>query len=88
MYVLISGRLLSVRRGRRVDCRVHRAAEEALRTSPYRSVRRVRCHLTDGIAKLEGKVPSFHVKQAAQETVRKVNGVQGVDNRIAVGNVR
>jgi len=60
----------------------------ALRASPYVSVRRVRCHLTSGIARLEGRLPTFHLKQAAQEAVRNVDGVKAVDNRIVVGGFR
>jgi osmotically-inducible protein OsmY len=56
----------------------------ALRTSPYGSVRRVRCHLAGGVARLEGRLPTFHLKQAAQEAVRRVEGVKSVDNRIIV----
>jgi osmotically-inducible protein OsmY len=59
-------------------------ATDALRASAYADMRRVRCHLSSGVARLEGQLPSFYLKQAAQEIVRKLEGVERVDNRIIV----
>ena len=60
-------------------------AAVALTASQYPCVRRVRCYFRDGVARLEGRLPTYHQKQVAQETVRRVPGVRGVDNRIVVG---
>ena len=56
----------------------------ALCESPYAAIRRVRCYLHDGIARLEGRLPTFHQKQLAQEIIRRTVGVKRVDNRISV----
>jgi hypothetical protein len=47
-------------------------------------IRRVSCLLQDGVATLEGRLPTFHLKQLAQERARRVEGVVRVDNRILV----
>jgi hypothetical protein len=60
----------------------------ALCESNYRSIRRVRCYVRDGVARLEGLLPTFHQKQMAQEIVRRAKGVHRVDNRIVVDDWR
>jgi hypothetical protein len=56
----------------------------ALSRSPYAGIRRVRCFVHDGVARLDGRLPSYHQKQLAQELVRRADGVEFVDNRIVV----
>ena len=57
----------------------------ALQQSPYGSLRRVRCEMHEGMAVLHGKVPTFYLKQLAQELVKKIDTVELVVNRIHVG---
>lgn len=52
--------------------------------SPYPEIRRVRCFMRDGVARLEGRVSTFHQKQLAQEIVRRAPGVKGIHNHIFV----
>jgi hypothetical protein len=52
--------------------------------SPYPEIRRVRCYVRDGVARLEGRVSTFHQKQLAQEIVRRAPGVNGIHNHIRV----
>lgn len=58
----------------------------ALCASPYPAIRRIQCYLHDGIARLEGRLPTYHQKQMAQEIIRHAAGVEGIDNRIVVEN--
>lgn len=59
-------------------------AQERLRNSGYRSLRNVDCNLESGVMKLTGRVPSFFMKQIAQEIVRHVDGVTHVKNHLEV----
>lgn len=63
---------------------LHELVCGALQSSPYRSLRGVACQWQSGTARLTGRVPSYYMKQLAQETVRKVEGVQRVLNLVVV----
>ena len=56
----------------------------ALCNSPYTGIRRIRCYLRNGVARLEGHLPTYHQKQLAQEIVRRTEGVDVVENYILV----
>jgi osmotically-inducible protein OsmY len=57
---------------------------EALTTSPYVPTRQVRVETADGRVVLKGNVKSFFQKQMAQEAVRRVDGVERIDNLLEV----
>jgi osmotically-inducible protein OsmY len=58
---------------------------EALTTSPHvPSRRQVRVEAADGHVVLKGNVRSFFEKQMAQEAVRRIDGVQVIDNLLEV----
>jgi osmotically-inducible protein OsmY len=57
---------------------------EALTTSPYVPNRQVRVETADGRVTLKGNVRSFFQKQMAQEAVRRVDGVERIDNLLEV----
>jgi osmotically-inducible protein OsmY len=61
-----------------------RSAEELLRRSGYLSLRDVSCIASDDIVYLHGCLPSYYLKQLAQELAAGVEGVQCVINRIEV----
>jgi osmotically-inducible protein OsmY len=63
-------------------------ATVALRQSPYRLLRCIRCDLHDGVLTLRGFVDSYYLKQTAQEVVRRVPGVELIANRIEVVDAR
>lgn len=63
---------------------IHRAAEERLRGSGYLALRDVRCHACDDVVTLQGRLPSYFLKQLAQEIAAGVEGVRRVINRIDV----
>jgi osmotically-inducible protein OsmY len=45
---------------------------------------RVDCHFDAGILSLRGTLPSYYLKQVAQEAVRGLAGVQQIRNQIQV----
>lgn len=67
-----------------VDNRVCEAIRQMLQQSSYREVRMVSCSFHEGVAVLRGKVSSFYFKQAAQELVRRLDGVDQVVNLLSV----
>jgi osmotically-inducible protein OsmY len=60
--------------------RIHRA----LSTNPYVPSRQVSVEALDGRVTLKGNVGTFFQKQMAQEAIRRVDGVQLIDNLLEV----
>ena len=58
--------------------------ESALSNSPYLSRKEVRVEASDGRVRLEGIVKSFFQKQMAQELLRRVDGVEKIENQLQV----
>jgi osmotically-inducible protein OsmY len=56
----------------------------ALSTSPYVPGREVRVEAADGRVVLKGNVRSFFQKQMAQEAIRRIDGVEAIDNLLEV----
>jgi osmotically-inducible protein OsmY len=63
---------------------IHRTAEERLRRSGYLALRDVACMARDDVVYLHGRLPSYFLKQLAQEIAAGVEGVRRVVNRIDV----
>ena len=63
---------------------VAEVARTQLRSSPYGSLRAVSCDEENGGLVLRGRLRSFHHKQVAQETVRRLAGVRSIVNEIEV----
>ena len=59
-------------------------AQRRLRECGYLSLMCVECNCNAGVALLTGQVPSYHMKQVAQEVVRKTTGVVQVCNFLEV----
>lgn len=57
---------------------------DALSTSPYVPNQGVDVETADGHVVLRGYVKTFFQKQMAQETVRRIDGVQQVENLLQV----
>lgn len=55
-----------------------------LSQSPYISPRDVKIKAAQGVVRLEGAVRSFFHKQMAQELIRRVDGVERVENHLQV----
>ncbi len=56
----------------------------ALSNSPHVPSHQVHVETTDGHVLIEGTVGSFFQKQMAQEVVRRLDGVQHVENQLQV----
>jgi osmotically-inducible protein OsmY len=59
-------------------------AEARLSASSHPALRNVFCKCDDGVLVLRGRLNSFFHTQLAQETVRKIKGVERVVNKIEV----
>ena len=59
-------------------------AERALRSGPYPALKNLSCDYRGGVLVLRGCLPSYYLKQIAQEAVAQVAGVRGVRNEIEV----
>jgi hypothetical protein len=59
-------------------------AELLLARSGYPVLDRVRCDFDDGVLLLCGQVPSYYLKQVAQEAVAGLSGVRLVRNELDV----
>lgn len=73
-----------VRRMKPVDQDVATCVEARFRRSGYPYLSGIKCHMSDGTAILWGVVPTFHLKQLAQELALHTLGVRQVDNRVQV----
>lgn len=65
-----------------------RLAQRRLDTSPYTALKGIKCHFARGTMSLSGKVPSFHVKQLAQEAIKSIPGVTRITNQLTVERCR
>ncbi|MCH2114061.1 MAG: BON domain-containing protein [Pirellulales bacterium] len=56
----------------------------ALTDSSHFSSREVHADVADGYVRLHGTVGTFYQKQMAQELVRRVDGVEKIENQLEV----
>jgi hypothetical protein len=61
-----------------------RQAEKRLHGSDYHALQQVRCSFDGGVLVLTGRLPSYYLKQMAQETVATLPGIVQVVNAIEV----
>jgi osmotically-inducible protein OsmY len=66
------------------DRLIESAVKDLLQATGYRSVAELQCDVQNGVVQLRGELPSFFLKQVAQETVRQVKGIRGVRNLAVV----
>ena len=59
-------------------------AERCLRSNPYLALKNVTCEWLDGVLVLRGCLPTYYLKQIAQEAVASLEGVERIDNQIQV----
>ncbi len=65
-------------------CPLFEQVQGALTGSPYFAAKQFRVQTNQGTVRLEGTVGSFYQKQMAQELVRRLDGVQGIENQLQV----
>ena len=66
--------------------RIEKAVRTQLNSTGYPLLSAITYRFHDGLLVLNGEVPSFYLKQVAQEVVRRVNGVETVENEIEVNS--
>jgi sRNA-binding carbon storage regulator CsrA len=66
------------------DASIRTAALEAIRSTHYRPLWNLSCEVSEGVISLLGTVPSFYLKQLAQELVLKLGCVSGIVNLVDV----
>jgi hypothetical protein len=59
-------------------------AEGRLRSNSYLALKNISCEFDDGVLRLRGCLPSYYLKQIAQETLAPLEGLVQIDNQIAV----
>lgn len=59
-------------------------AQDKLQSSSHHFGRVVRFDYADGVLTLQGKVPSFYLKQRAQALIQGITGVERIDNELLV----
>ena len=59
-------------------------AGRRLRASPHAALRSIKCGVNEDVLVLRGHVPTYHLKQLAQETVRAIDGVGAIINSVEV----
>jgi hypothetical protein len=59
-------------------------ADQALRQSPIPALRRLQVEESDHVIVLSGSVPSYYLKQLAQETLMPLLGSRELRNRVTV----
>jgi osmotically-inducible protein OsmY len=74
---------------RTIDCQLQEndpgsLVAARLRRSGYPLLSSVQCDVREGVACLTGMVPTFHLKQIAQELASHTPGVWQVNNRLHV----
>jgi hypothetical protein len=66
------------------NCNVIGAVVRALREIGHPALRSIEIEISGGVVILWGRVPSYSLKQLAQETAQRVAGVQGIANGLEV----
>jgi osmotically-inducible protein OsmY len=63
---------------------IEETARTRLRRKAYLALRHVSCNYQNGVLVLRGRLPSYYLKQVAQEAVGRLAGVDRVENQIRV----
>lgn len=66
------------------DRHIRKAVRTALQSSGYRALWNLRCEMREGVIFLLGVVPSFFLKQVAQEVLLRLGHVKEVRNLVVV----
>jgi osmotically-inducible protein OsmY len=66
------------------EARISELAERCLRRSAYLDLKAISCVYREGVLVLRGRLPTYFLKQMAQEVVAHLAGVEDIENRIEV----
>ncbi len=59
-------------------------AENCLRHNPYLANKNVQCDFHEGVLTLRGCLPTYYLRQLAQETLGPVSGILRIVNEIEI----
>ena len=63
---------------------VAKAAMQRIQSFQHSEMRRIECDFHKGLLVLHGRVSSYYLKQLAQESVRSIEGIARILNRLEV----
>jgi len=63
---------------------VEELAERRLRSDSHQDIKKISCRCSNGVLVLQGRVPTYYLKQVAQETVSRLNRAERIENQIEV----
>jgi len=66
------------------QARIRDLAERCLRRNPYLAIHKISCDYGDGALVLRGFLPTYYLKQVAQEAVAQLEEVGTIHNWIEV----
>ncbi len=67
-----------------VECPLHTAVSSALANHSHLPLRRMKVEAHEGRVILKGTVGSYYHKQMAQEMLRRIDGVETIENQLEV----
>jgi len=67
-----------------IHARIKELAEGRLRNHPHLALKNICCVYLNGVLSLRGCLPTYYLKQLAQEAVADLEGVARTDNQIQV----
>lgn len=67
-----------------VESPLHEIVTSALANHPHLPLRRMKIEAEQGRVVLKGTVKSYFHKQIAQETLRRIDGVEAIENLLEV----
>jgi BON domain len=67
------------------DDALRTAALKLLQSSGFAALRRLRCDVIEAVVIVQGVVPSYYLKQMAQATILRLDGIRNVKNLVEVG---
>jgi osmotically-inducible protein OsmY len=66
------------------QARLTELAERRLHSHSHQALKSVSCNYQDGALVLQGTVATYYLKQLAQETIVRMEGVERIENQIRV----
>ena len=70
--------------GQNSQARMIELTERCLHSNPYLALKNVSCDYHNGVLILRGCLPTYYLKQLAQQVVVGLEGVGHIDNQIEV----
>jgi hypothetical protein len=70
--------------GRPENDHLRTAALKLLRSTGYPALRSLQCEVREAVVFVHGVVPSYYLKQIAQTTILRLDGIRGVRNLVEV----